>query len=169
MFLLLHILYIEGNETMHQIEITEQNYRRLQAFAKPFEETVNDAIGKTLDIAEHILSGESPIPPGGGRNNMDLITTYGPIPHKLKLRTHYKGAEYHAEINNGSVEFAGNRFPSLSKAAVAVIQSTGSNRPTENGWRFWQYYNPVSEQWQSAEQLKKSSTIETIRAEFLGT
>ncbi len=147
---------------MPQIAISEQNYRRLQAFARPFEDTVDDVLERLLH------SAEANPPPGPAADRLpqppsELITSHGPLPNGIQLRAIYKGRIYSAEIVNGSVVFQGTGYPSLSRAAVAVLHSTGSKRPTENGWRFWQYYDPERNNWFSAEGLKDGAVVEGMR------
>ena len=38
-----------------QIDISDSNYRRLQGLAKPLTDTVDDVIGRILDVAEPTL------------------------------------------------------------------------------------------------------------------
>ena len=40
------------------IDISDRNYKRLQGLAKPLSDTVDDVIGKVLDVAEPILKKE---------------------------------------------------------------------------------------------------------------
>lgn len=72
----------------------------------------------------------------------------GRIPHGTKLRGVYKGEyEFEAEVRDGKVVWDGEAYNSLSAAAVAAIRSTGSNRVTENGWRFWKRKDPDDGEW----------------------
>lgn len=62
------------------------------------------------------------------------------LPTGLRLHNTYKGQEFHAEvIQGGQIRFNGQVYRSPSAAAVAAIQSTGSPRETEDGWRWWKY------------------------------
>ena len=92
-------------------------------------------------------SNPTPQPAAGASSGYDLVSHVGRVPHGTPLRAKYKGREYHAQVENGRVLLNGRRFDSLSSAAVGVIRSTGSNRPTENGWRVWEAKHPVSDEW----------------------
>lgn len=48
----------------------------------------------------------------------------------------------------------GNAYSSLSDAAVAVIQSTGSKIATEDGWRFWTYLDKKDNEWKPLDEVR---------------
>lgn len=61
----------------------------------------------------------------------------------LKLHNRYKDRDFFAEVVvGGRIKFNGKLFDSLSGAAVAAIQSTGSSRGTESGPRWWKFTDP---------------------------
>ena len=67
------------------------------------------------------------------------------LPVGLKIYKEYKNIRLEAEIiENNKIKFNGKIYNSPSSAAVAAIQSTGSKRPTEDGWRFWKYKEPTT-------------------------
>ncbi|MBE0534523.1 MAG: hypothetical protein IH624_02560 [Phycisphaerae bacterium] len=69
----------------------------------------------------------------------------GVLPEGLRIFSAYKGAEFRAEvIGDGKIRFNGQVYGSPSLAAVAAIQSTGSPRETENGWRWWKFRDPAT-------------------------
>ena len=139
---------------MPTIEVSPEIYRRLQAIARPFEEREpNDVIARVLNDLDAVAA-----PPKNGEVSArgDLVSHVGSIPHGSRLRARYKGREFLATVENGRVVLNGRTYESLSKAAVAVIRSTGSNRPTENGWRFWEVQDPSGRTWHSAEKHKTS-------------
>jgi hypothetical protein len=64
----------------------------------------------------------------------------GGLPEGLKLHNKYKKVLFTAEvIAGGRIKFDGQVYNSPSRAAVAAIQSTGSPRKTEDGWRWWRF------------------------------
>jgi hypothetical protein len=139
---------------MPTIDVSSEVYRRLQAIARPFEDREpNDVIARVLNDLEAVAA-----PPKNGEVGArgDLVSHVGSIPHGSRLRARYKGREFLATVENGRVLLNGRTYESLSKAAVAVIRSTGSNRPTENGWRFWEVQDPSGRTWHSAEKHKTS-------------
>lgn len=124
---------------MPMVTISYELFKRLQRHAVPLVDTVEEVIERALDALDGAdANASSPVPGGPTPPGSDLVSYVGRVPHGTSLRMVYKGVEYFAEVHDGKVVWDGKRFKSLSDAAVAVIRSTGSDRPTENGWRVWQ-------------------------------
>ncbi len=124
---------------MPAVTISDELFKRLQQYAVPLVDTLDDLIERALDALDRDNGNVTARPPGGSTPpRSDLVSYVGRVPHGTSLRMVYKGVEYFAEVQDGKVVWNGKRFKSLSDAAVAVIRSTGSDRPTENGWRVWQ-------------------------------
>jgi Restriction Enzyme Adenine Methylase Associated len=71
------------------------------------------------------------------------------LPVGLRLHSIYKGKTFTAEIVAGGkikLHLDNKIYGSLSWAAVAAIRSTGSSRGTENGWTWWKYIDPKTNQ-----------------------
>jgi hypothetical protein len=120
---------------MRSIEVSEAVYRRIESLARPFvDKDPNDVLERVLQS----LASDADMSENATSAGIDLVNHTGRVPHGTDLRAKYKGREYHARVENGRVVFDGRLFDSLSSAAVGVIRSTGTNRPTENGWRFWE-------------------------------
>lgn len=71
----------------------------------------------------------------------DLIAS-GVVSAPLRLVRTYRGQELEARLlEDGTVQFRGEVYPSLSAAAVAAIQSTRPDGEGSaiNGWEFWRY------------------------------
>lgn len=78
------------------------------------------------------------------------------LPEGLKIYKEYKNFSLEAEIiENNKIKFNGKIYNSPSSAAVAAIQSTGSKRPTEDGWRFWKYKDPKTGEEELLDELRK--------------
>ena len=78
------------------------------------------------------------------------------LPVGLKIYKEYKNIRFEAEIiENNKIKFNGNIYNLPSSAAVAAIQSTGSNRATEDGWRFWKYKDPKTGKEELLDELRK--------------
>lgn len=78
------------------------------------------------------------------------------LPVGLKIYKEYKNIGLEAEIiENNKIKFNGKIYNSPSSAAVAAIQSTGSKRPTEDGWRFWKYKDPKTGKEELLDELRK--------------
>lgn len=71
----------------------------------------------------------------------DLMAS-GVVSAPLRLVRTYRGQELEARLlEDGTVQFRGEVYPSLSAAAVAAIQSTRPDGEGSaiNGWEFWRY------------------------------
>ncbi len=129
---------------MRTIQLSDETYRRLQALARPFEDKEPEDVMRRLialveqpaerQLSETTLEGLSSMSEPG----RPLATHSGTVPHGAELRARYRGQEFYATVLDGNVVWDSRGFSSLSAAAVAVIRSAGSRRPTENGWRFWE-------------------------------
>jgi len=154
---------------MHTIDLGDDLYRRLQKHAVAWEDAPADVITRALDALDRSENGSGKPRPEQADEEVpewqrkpkeiiagvgDLVNHTGRVPHGTKLRTRYRGKEFHAIIDDGRVVWDGQRYSSLSQAAVAVIHSTGSRRPTENGWRFWEYFNEQSGEWEPLGDLR---------------
>lgn len=130
-----------------KIDVSDEVYRKLQLLARPFEDTPNDVISRLLNGKAIKESGIVDVSAMPSVIIGDIITKGGSVPAGTKLKARYKSRTYLAEIANGRVVWDGKAYSSLSDAAVAVIQSTGSNRTTEDGWRFWFYLDQSDNKW----------------------
>lgn len=148
MFRLSNILTPERQ--MRVIEVSDEVYRELQRRAEPFVDTPEDVIRRLLEVGAQAPPA-APDPVG----EADLVSHAGRVPHGAQLRATYKGREFMAEVLNGRVIWNGRAYDSLSSAAVGVIQSTGTKRPTENGWRFWQVKDGNSTEWKPATEYQR--------------
>jgi len=144
---------------MQTIHLSDNTFEKLKALAIPFED--KDPEDVILRLIKHAESSSRV-----ARSRIESVTLNGPeadlvshagrIPHGSQLRATYKGRQYNAEVRDGRVDWNGDRFSSLSSAAIAVIQSTGSKRPTENGWRFWEVKTPQSGRWRPGTDFRRS-------------
>jgi hypothetical protein len=145
MFRLLDMIINLSEGSVPTISLSDETYRKLERLARPFHDsTEEDVIRRLADSALAGLNG-TPLPTAPSTSSMarrDLVSHKGIVPHGTILKARYKGAEYEAEVRDGKVRWNNRSYSSLSAAAVAVIRSTGSNRGTEDGWRFWQRVLP---------------------------
>jgi hypothetical protein len=134
-----------------KIDVTDEVYKELQKLAQPFVDTPNEVILRLLKMKTTEPGKSSPSQNNG---SCDLVTKGGTVLAGTKLQAAYKRRTYSAEIIDGKVVWNGNRYPSLSDAAVAVIKSTGSGRTTEDGWRFWKYLDKATNEWKALTELR---------------
>lgn len=141
---------------MPEITLSDATLARLKAYAEPLTDTADDAVRRVLDIAENaeLKTGSITVP----RPGRDLVAIGGRIPHGTRLRAKYKGKEYQARVQDGQFIWDGDGYSSPTEAAIAVIQSTGSKRNTENGWRFWsEYFDRDEQRWVPTRELRRKS------------
>ena len=90
---------------------------------------------------------------GGLRSSGNKL---GALPEGLKIFGDYKSLRFTAEvIQDGKIRFDGEVFSSPSLAAITAIQSTGSSRETENGWRWWKFIDPKTGEESSIDVLRE--------------
>lgn len=132
---------------MPTIEVSPETYGKLERLVRPFKDSSEDDVIRRL--AEAALGEEEQRSPVRLRYSLVGRDLFGSRGHRIRhgtiLKATYKGVAYEAEIKDGKVWWKGDSFSSLSAAAVAVIRSTGSDRPTENGRRFWVQLPPSEE------------------------
>lgn len=136
------------------IRVSEDAYAKVREWKLPIERDETQAILRMAVAAEKSVNGGRHTP--SARAGGDLVTQGGRVPNGTQLQATYKSREYEAEVRDGAVEWNGDRFKSLTAAAVAVIRSTGSNRATENGWRFWEYRDAATDEWKTCKDLQSS-------------
>jgi hypothetical protein len=78
-----------------------------------------------------------------------LRARYGP-------RVHYK-TEITAEVKHYGIVVNGMEYYEPSPAAEAAKLAAGASEVAapENGWRFWEYLNPETGQWERLEKLRR--------------
>lgn len=108
-----------------------------------FEEVVKS--GETVDaILRMILE----VKPSG-----DMITREGVIfPEGTNFLVWYKDRAYYGKVVDGKIEVMGERFDTVSAAAVKITK-----RPT-NGWDFWKCKRPTDSDFIKISTLRTSKT-----------
>lgn len=139
---------------MKTIQVSDRAFTKIREWMLPVEDDETQAVLRMAAAAEESVRARKKERERADRSPRDLVSQGGRVPHGTILRASYKGREYEAEVRDGSVEWQGDSYKSLSAAAVAVIQSTGSRRSTENGWRFWEYRDGNG-RWRSCKQLQR--------------
>lgn len=141
---------------MKTLQISDRTHNRLLEQVQNFGETAEDVIRRLLEQADGKSGdgdweGDSRSPSSGS----PLVSKGGRLPHGAKLRATYKGTQYVAQVRDGKLYWDGEGFDSPSAAALAVIHSTGTARPTENGWRFWaEVQLPNEEKWRPMSEVR---------------
>lgn len=98
--------------------------------ARPILSTIEDENETKEAIAQFDVSIQDLIGAGFIKAGEKLTMIYGPRKGEKKTYEGLVGED-------GSITVLGKTFPSSSYAAVYVIQNSGSNRKTVNGWTSW--------------------------------
>lgn len=108
-----------------------------------FKEVVKS--GETVDaILRMILD----VKPSG-----DLVTKEGVVfPEYTNFLVWYKDRAYYGNVVEGQIEVMGERFSTVSAAAVKI-----TNRPT-NGWDFWKCKRPTDADFIKISTLRTAKT-----------
>lgn len=118
-----------------------------------------------IDFPVPILPGSPegpPVPPEApAEATLENLIAAGLIRPPLELERDYKGVHLVAVIHqDGMVEFAGEAYNSLSKAA-GMARKTALGSPPErpypqtNGWAFWQYRDKETGELREMDHLRK--------------
>ena len=130
----------------------EEAIRDIQGHVKILEFKIFRREGISEEIDAYLFNPvinlknmEKPFEPEPGLSISKRSNNKSILPVGLKIYKEYKNIKLEAEIiENNKIKFNGKIYNSPSSAAVAAIQSTGSNRATEDGWRFWKYKDPTT-------------------------
>jgi len=76
------------------------------------------------------------------------------LPHGTELRMEYNGRVSRGQIDNGMWIVEGERATSPSKAAKMVNVTKEGNKPSLNGWVYWEVKRPNDSRWRRLEGLK---------------
>lgn len=128
---------------MQEIKVDFEVFKELTYRRKNEQMTENDVIRELLKLETSPENNKNEI------EGIPLVTKGVSFPHGTKFRTTYKGQQYDANVENGSLILNGFQYSSLSAAAFSI---TGSG---VNGWRFWECLKPESNKWKLASNFRK--------------
>ncbi len=129
---------------MHTIEIDFDVFKEITLRRTTENVTPNDVLRNLLGL-EKKNSGDAP----SVTDAKDWVTKGLTFPHATEFRAKYKGQKYYAKVENGALDYNGEKFFSPSSAAIAI---TGNS---VNGWIFWECKLPGRENWQLIKNLRK--------------
>jgi len=121
-------------------------YKAIETHRHSFSESHNDILPRLLLDNTPAVEPAAPPAEGGLRIRHGV---YLPAGTQLRHIAQRKGDTYEAVVVDGGIRFNGQDYHSPSKAAIAAV---GNNR---NGWRFWEYMNPITKQWQLLDTLRQ--------------
>ena len=131
---------------MQTIEIDFDVFKELTIRRKTEETTHNDVLRELLGLnpkkPQAMLSGSLT---GEG----DWVQKGVRFPKGTDFRANYKGENYYGKVDAGALVVDGERFNSVSSAAVSI---TGN---AVNGWIFWECRFPGSTSWKIIKSLRQ--------------
>lgn len=145
---------------MKTIEIPDDLYTKLlEETLKKGHREVHILIRNLLNQRRNQDSVSEEVHPfinGSGKN---LVTKGGSIPNGTKLRCTYKGRVFSAVVDSGSIVVEGERFRSPTEAAIYVAKIQGNDRASINGWKFWEYFNSDTGQWEVLDNFREKLSL----------
>ncbi|MGE0496941.1 MAG: DUF2924 domain-containing protein [Ramlibacter sp.] len=133
---------------MHSIDIDFEVFKKLTSLRDSEEVSYNDVLRRLLGMAEKTGSSNANSSEDAVAKQA-WITKNVRFPEGTIFRSTYKGKPYSGKVEREGLIVDGQRYDSLSAAAVAI---TGS---PVNGWRFWECKRPTDMQWALAETMRR--------------
>ena len=138
---------------LRTIEIDFDIHQMIELERKGFDEPEYIALRRLLKLpASELPTGLAPsINKPGGRpwsgKNVEL-------PHGTELRMEYNGQVFRGYIDNGAWAVEGHRANSPSDAAGCVARTKSGDRPSLNGWIYWEVKRPTDTNWRKLNSLR---------------
>jgi hypothetical protein len=130
---------------MQTIEIDFDVFKELTIRRKTEETTYNDVLRELLGLNPK-KQQTTPTGPDSGKGGW--IQKGVRFPQGTDFRATYKGENYYGKVDGGALVVDGQRFNSVSSAAVSI---TGNS---VNGWIFWECRYPGSNSWKIIKSLR---------------
>ncbi len=135
---------------MRTIEIDFQVHQKIELERKGFSETANDVLRRVFDLGGGVLHKEVDKKP--------WIWKSVSLPHGTKLKMEYNGVTHRSDIEDGCWMVNGQTASSPSDAAKIVAQTRDGKKPSLNGWIYWHFKTPESDQWIPISTMRKSQS-----------
>lgn len=129
---------------MNTIEIDFDVYKKLTILRETEEVTYNDVIRRLLDLPQQKQETRQ----YKTSLKSSLICKGVEFPEGTELKSHYKGRNYRAIVQNGFIILNGEKYKSPSPAAVSITNNS------VNGWIFWDCKLPNSNRWITLKSLR---------------
>ena len=136
------------------IEIDLDIHKAIEAERADFHELPNDILRRLLGL------GPAPARPGD-----EVISSFGgpgawsgkgaTLAAGTQLRMIYNGESHEAVIEDGRWLINGQKYSSPSGAASAVARTREGNSVNLDGWEYWYYCIPGTDEWRPIKELKQ--------------
>jgi SeqA protein N-terminal domain len=145
---------------MKTIEIDFDIHRLIEIERKGFDESENSALRRLLNLSSKIdlqsstkhgaiVAPETTISQGRPWSGKGLV-----LPHGTELRMEYRGQVVRGVIENGVWSVEGNKTTSPSDAAGSAVVTKNGERPSLNGWVYWEVKRPTDATWRKLKSMK---------------
>lgn len=136
------------------IEIDLDIHKAIEAERVDFAELPNDILRRLLELgpAPHVrkLSDVTDFGGPGAWSGKGATLAAG-----TTLRMSYNGESHEAVIEDGRWLIKGQKFSSPSGAASAVARTREGNSVNLDGWEYWYYCIPGTDEWRPLKDLKR--------------
>lgn len=139
---------------MRTIQIDFDVHRAIENERHGFGETENAALRRLLNL------GDSPVSEAKKAN---ISANSGgswfgkgvELPHGTEIRMEYNGQEFRGRIENGFWKVNDKTTTSPSDAAGSAALTKDGERPSLNGWIYWEIKRPFDSSWRRLKSLRK--------------
>ncbi|NGM44182.1 hypothetical protein G5B31_01385 [Rhodobacter sp. SGA-6-6] len=146
---------------MKTIEIDFDVHRLIELERQGFDEPENSALRRLLKLPTS-NAPSTPTKAAAGSEGPEETTDAGMawswkgvvLPHGTQLRMEYRGQMVRGQVQNGKWVVAGKPYTSPSDAAGSSVKTKRGDRPSLNGWVYWEVKRPTDTSWRKLNSLK---------------
>ncbi len=145
---------------MKSIEIDFDVHRLIELERRGFDEPENAALRRLLKLPEATAhdSQQNESCAIGQMKSADSGRPWSGkgvlLPHGTELRMEYRGQIVRGVIEDGSWLVEGDKTTSPSDAAGSAVVTKSGERPSLNGWIYWEVKRPDDANWRALKSLK---------------
>lgn len=142
---------------MKTIQIDFDVHRLIELERSGFDESENAALRRLLKLPDQTPTNESEIsrtPITSENSGLPWSGKGIVLPHGTELRMEYRGQLIRGRIENAKWSVDGATFTSPSDAAGSSARTKDGERPSLNGWIYWEVKRPTDATWRRLSSLK---------------
>jgi hypothetical protein len=146
---------------MKTIEIDFDIHRLIELERKGFDEPENAALRRLLKLPR-LDAPSTDKKAVNGSDEADTAAGIGVawswkgvvLPHGTQLRMDYRGQMVRGHVDQGKWVIDGKSYTSPSDAAGSSVVTKSGERPSLNGWVYWEVKRPNDGNWRKLQSLK---------------
>ena len=146
---------------MKTIEIDFDVHRLIELERRGFEEPENAALRRLLKLPEAVETMQEMALADTTKANQKNLGNGAAwswkgvaLPHATELRMEYRGQMVRGRVEHGKWVVEGNSYTSPSDAAGSSVKTKSGERPSLNGWLYWEVKRPGDSTWRKLKGLK---------------